>query len=113
MILLLSLAAAANDDVNCNGILSGDEPLVSFTDPDCTYISADYYLQYSEHGCRYPALDYDTDGDGYIGAIITLPGTDITLTLTCDVCEGLYESSQTDSDGAVTAATRFSRRVTQ
>ena len=33
-LLLLSLAAVANGDVNCNGVPASEEPLVSFTDRD-------------------------------------------------------------------------------
>ncbi|MFT4976311.1 MAG: hypothetical protein ACI8S6_002207, partial [Myxococcota bacterium] len=104
MILLMSALALA-DDLNCNGVLDGDEALVSFADPDCAaqgYSSADAYLFYGTFGCRYPIAAYDIDGDGLVGAVVSFPATDPTpdlvMTLSCDNCEGIFNPKQSDID---------------
>ena len=53
-------------DLNCNTIDLADEPV--FTDPDCTYGSADYYYDYISWGCSVPVViaggeKLDTDED--------------------------------------------------
>lgn len=91
-------------DRNCNGVDRADEALVDPASPSCAAIppgtSADDYVEYSAHGCEYPASD--ADGDGFGGgevAILAPDGSvDHRVLLTCDVCDDDPDPLQEDVD---------------
>ena len=65
-------SSTVDQDLNCNGIEVYYEPPVDLLDPLCQSTlgadgnplpNADYYYDYTSHGCAYPIINMDLDGD--------------------------------------------------
>ena len=94
--LLLSALLARAQDLNCNGVAAGDEPVTVDVD-GCGLATADEYYGYANYGCKYPVTGHDADGDGYSSGALIVEGSAVDLA--CDNCAGTANPDQTDAEG--------------
>ncbi|HHO51938.1 MAG TPA: hypothetical protein ENK18_13920, partial [Deltaproteobacteria bacterium] len=108
-------------DLDCDTIDEGDEPLIDLGDPECAahvdpatglpYDNDDYYIDYGSYGCEYSILDltdpaFDIDNDLLGGSEDRSPfeirdeddALVISFSLECDNCPVDYNPDQQDLD---------------
>ena len=106
-------------DLDCDTLDAAEERAIDPLDPECDnpayydaygqpVVNADAFFDYFSHGCAYPTIDYDVDGDllsstldpanGWQDTPLEVAGGATTVSLNCDNCPNDYNPDQTDLD---------------
>ena len=104
-------------DLDCDTLDAGAEREIVRTDLECDkpeyfdaygqpLVNADYFYDYKSHGCTYPMVDYDLDGDLLSTTLdadrqdqpIDIADGATQVSLQCDNCPIDYNPDQTDLD---------------
>jgi hypothetical protein len=95
-------------DLDCDTRDASEETEVDITRPGCDdpayydaygnfLYNADAFFDYFSHGCEYPVIDLDPDGDLLSAGEVSLEGS-FRTELRCDNCPDDYNPNQTDLD---------------